>query len=315
MSTKNVLKGYEFITTENGERKAISLATGEITDVITREMPVGTISYTPEQQEQYKERRKHDLERLELERKNKKKYRRNSPLGNYFFTKTLNEFDELTNETVARLVYLITFMDYQNRLMINHAKQMNKKDIAKVLGVSSSTALRFWSEVSPKYIRESVCGLIVTDDTTFLKGKITNNTSLMQCYIDGIRKLYEQSEKSKHKYLGYIFKMLPYVHTEYNILCRNPYEDDLSKIEALNIKDFCKIINYDVTRYHKLKRIYKDILFKISDNKGTHSERFCSFVDDGIHHSKAMMIINPRIFYVGDDFKAVKIMGEFMKPL
>ena len=79
-------KGYEIITDHrNGQRLAIHLSTGEVMRAVPVEVPEGTIFYTPEQQAEYRERK-----RIEDERRMKEAMlaMQNDALGYYYFATT-----------------------------------------------------------------------------------------------------------------------------------------------------------------------------------------------------------------------------------
>lgn len=301
------MQGYEYMTDENtGKVMAIRRATGEITAAVLCCLPVGTISYTPESQELYKERK---------EQEQKKNLRRetNKPLGSFYFIPTSEQFTNIAPETVTRLIYLNSFVGYNdNKLMLTERTPMKRKDLAEILNVSKSTISRFWKEVSPVYITESDSGLIFSNNIIFKRGSIKDAKEYLQyqkIYINGVRKLYEATERNNHRQLGYLFKLLPFINLEYNMLCYNPLETDIEKIELVSIADFCKMIGYDIAHLNKLMSIYRSIQFDV----GGRYERFCAITYDGINKNNAKIFVNPHILYCGSDYNKVEILGAFCK--
>lgn len=301
------MQGYEYMTDEDtGKVMAIRRATGEITEAVLCCLPVGTISYTPESQELYKERK---------EQEQKKHLRRetNKPLGDFYFIPTSEQFTNIAPETVTRLIYLNSFVGYDdNKLMLTQRTPMKHRDLAEILNVSKSTISRFWKEVSPAYITESDSGLIFSNNIIFKRGSIKNAKEYLQyqkIYINGVRKLYEATERNNHRQLGYLFKLLPFINLEYNMLCYNPLETDIEKIELVSIADFCKMIGYDIAHLNRLMSIYRSIQFDV----GGRYERFCAITYDGINKNNAKIFVNPHILYCGSDYNKVEILGAFCK--
>lgn len=301
------MQGYEYMTDEDtGKIMAIRRATGEITEAVLCYSPVGTIFYTPESQELYKERK---------EQEQKKHLRRetNKPLGDFYFIPTSEQFTNIAPETVTRLIYLNSFVGYDdNKLMLTQRTPMKHRDLAEILNVSKSTITRFWKEVSPAYITESDSGLIFSNNIIFKRGSIKNAKEYLQyqkIYINGVRKLYEATERNNHRQLGYLFKLLPFINLEYNMLCYNPLETDIEKIELVSIADFCKMIGYDIAHLNKLMSIYRSIQFDV----GGRYERFCAITYDGINKNNAKIFVNPHILYCGSDYNKVEILGAFCK--
>lgn len=303
MKSQTIQNGYDYILDdETGTFKAISRSTGEITEAVQHILPYGTKCYTPESQRLYKERkeqeRKHNIRRL-----------KEKELGNFYFTSRKEDFTDISPESLTRLIYLNTFIAYGNRVMLTERTPMHHRDLSGVLKLSKATITRFWKEVSPKYIKETDEGLILSNDVIFRRGAIKEGDSYQRMYIKGIRSLYESTDKCNHKYLGFLFRLLPFVNIEYNVVCSNPFEKDLERVELISIADFCNMIGYDKAHINKLIRIYQNIKFDI----GEKLERFCSFTYDGISRQNAKIFINPHILYCGSDYTKVEVLGAFCK--
>lgn len=263
-------------------------------------MPVGTISYTPESQEAYSERKENE----------KKRYmcRSDNP---FYFIPTDEQFDGIAPETVTRLIYLNTFVGYDNnRLMLTERTPMKRKDLSSVLGLSKATISRFWKEVYSAYIIEKDGGLIFSNSDVFVRGRISSRKDhilYQKVYIDGVRKLYESTDKNNHRQLGYLFKLLPFINIEYNLLCYNPLETELDKVELVSLADFCSLIDYDITHLSRLLSVYKSAHFDVNG----HRERFCAIIYDGLDRSNAKICINPHILYSGTNYNQVEVLGAF----
>ena len=297
---------YQYNRDVDGGNYAVNKSTGEIVDAFYALLPVGSNIYTPEQQKRYKEQKDKEIA---LHRQKDA----NRPLGKFFFVPNNEVFEDLTPETATRLIFLNTFIDYAkgNVLMLSKNKPMRKKDLQSVLKVSRATADRFWLEVSPKYIHKTEDDFIASNKNIFRMGSLPKkNTEQWQTYrkifIKGVQTLYRQvKEPSKHKHLGYLFKMLPFVNIENNVLCTDIFEPDMYKIQPLTISDFCNIIGYDYSKVSRLLKIYKELLFDIDG----HKERFCSFNFDGVDKSAMGIYVNPNILYSGSNYKNVEILG------
>ena len=306
ISIKDYEQGYKYVVDENtGKTMAIRLSTGEVTEAVQCYVPVGTISYTPEAQELYKRRK-------EREQRNGLQMAINELLGNFYFIPTNEQFININPETVTRLIYLNSFLGYDNKLMLTERKPMFRKDLAEVLNVSKSTISRFWKEVNPTYITENKSGLIFTNNTIFKRGSIKTAKGYVQyqkLYIKGIKKLYEATERRNHRQLGYLFKLLPYINIEYNVLCFNPAETVMEKIELMSISDFCRIIGYDIAHLNELIYIYRYIKFDVDGRY----ERFCAITYDGVKKNNAKICINPHILYSGSNYEKAEKLGAFYK--
>ena len=186
---------------------------------------------------------------------------------------------------------------------------MRKRDLQETLGLSVGTVYKFWHEASPSYIIEDKEGLKLTNND-IVRGNIkTRHKSFQRFYIQAIRRLYRASDVSRHKHLGYVFKVIPFINPEFNILCWNTDEKTLDDVEQIAVADFCKIIGYNAHDYKKLLSIYKEITFDVDG----HQETFLNCVTNNGDMSTARLYINPHILYCGSDYKRVEILGAFCK--
>lgn len=264
-------------------------------------IPYGSIVYTPEQQVAYKKRK-------ELEKTLYLKRGCSDPLGYFYFARTDESFSSISAISATRLIYLNTYMDFEGRLMLTERTPIKRANLHEILGVSVATANRFLQEVTPMYLEEKLNGDIVVNSDIFKRGALSPKAeSHKKIYIKGVRKLYKSLPRRQDKYLGFLFKLLPHINIEYNLICRNPWETDKDKIELISLAEFCCMIGYDVRHVSNLLKIYSEILFDV----GGHKERFCAIAYDGVHKEGAKIIINPHILYSGSNYSKIEVLGLF----
>ena len=283
----------------------INKNTGEIDNIVTFNAPVGSIVYTPEQQEvirQYKIQ-----EQI-------KKHKRNTSniLGNFYFVLCEHSFEDLKPESATKLIMLCTYLNYKNCFVFDNGKPIHKSDLKKILNLKSRSAVfNFYNKVSPRYITEVDGILKLNSLDLIIKGKINKQNkgkTYQQFYLDTRRNLYINTDIRQHRQLGYIFKLLPYVNIEYNILCFNPFQKSLKEINPLTVTDLCELIKYEKSKATRLIHQYNQMRFEV-DN---HKEKFINYVWD-LEGGKenANIFVNPHIIYAGNDYKRVEILGKF----
>ncbi|MGN0488203.1 MAG: hypothetical protein ACI4HO_02945 [Ruminococcus sp.] len=305
MSIITELQGYEYFTDENtGKTIAVERATGECSSTVWVRLPIGSISYTPEQQRLYKERK-------EREQQEYIKSKRIGKKSAYTFVSVSEEFDSVSAANITRLIYLSTYLSYDNNeLRVSERRVLTRNELSAVLGVSESTAERFWKEVSPKYVSENGSGKLKLNQDIFVRGKMKGLMSFyIKVFAKGMRDLYNSVPKSKHKALGYIFAMLPYINIEHNILCHNTDETDIDNIEPMSMQEFCREIGYDYRHVDRLHNVFKSLTFDVGNGK---QELFCSIIKNECT-GKQLMIVNPKVFYSGNNAKAVSEFGVFYR--
>lgn len=140
------LQGYEYFTNDRNTY-AVDIETGEVTESVILKAPIGTRYYTPKQQAAYAKKKSREQICKQMQ----------SKLGHFYFLFNDNIFDRISPSSVTRLVYLNSFLSYNNNaLMISQRTQMNISDLSQVLNVNKSTASRFFNEVAPEYITKDL---------------------------------------------------------------------------------------------------------------------------------------------------------------
>lgn len=296
-------EGYKYLD----DNHAIQLSTGEVVDASMQQIVSGSITYTPEQQQAYKDRKAR-------ESKEAIKRMANKPLGRYYFVNSEQRYQDISPQTVARLIYLGTYLSYNsNMLEMQKGVPMRKSDIEKVMKLSTATFFRFWHEaIDNKYLSEDKNGRVYFHDS-FRRGNITkckNRVEYQKIYIQSVRDLYYKTPVSKHRHLGYIYQMLPFVNIEFNILCFMPDEANIDAIIPMTVDEFCGLIGVTPENRSRTIRDYINITFPVRG----HQEKFCSFVTDSMDVGKMKIYVNPHILYRGSNWEKVEILGAFMTP-
>lgn len=298
-------QGYDyFIDQETGKEKSVQLATGEVSDAITTTVPVGTIFYTPEQQEAYRLRKQLEAERREKEEQ-RRFWRKSAP--EFFFATAESCYEDIRPATAARLIYLATYIRYDGKLWRTERRQMKRKDLLDIMGLSQTETYRFWNEVFEKYVFEDNNDTLYMRGEFFHRGKLSPGNRYQRFYVEAVRELYRLATVRQHKYLGYVFQMVPFVSKEFNILCHNSQEKDLDKVVPLSVDEFCGAANYDPANRARLIKAYSKITFPVGETQ----ERFCSFVTDGCDIGTANIFVNPHILYHGNNAERVEVLGKF----
>lgn len=140
----------------------------------------------------------------------------------------------------------------------------------------------------------------------FSKGKIhVKDKKYTRIYINTTRMLYEGCNPKKHKSLSYVFQLIPFMNTEFNIICENPNEKDLNKIKKLNMKNICELLKLSTDKKN-MSRIKKDILNISINYRDKELYLFRSVKIEGAFGSRDYFVINPNIAWGGIDIGALK---------
>ena len=207
----------------------------------------------------------------------------------------------------ARLMFLVTFMGYhENKLAYRNGKLIPKKDLIHILNLSKKQYydfIRICAGNNLLFIHDD--DSISLTDKYFKRGKLykkdlNNETSIIRVYCKTVQYLYTNSTPTYHKNLGYLFALIPHVNKQYNIVCSNPLETNFDKVIPLNLKELCIAIGFNPEHANDLKSHLKSIRIR--------NKPVISFVENcnGIK-----TFTNPIVYYSGNDYEKVKILGKF----
>lgn len=245
----------------------------------------------------------------------KKKLNRSTEENFLFMFYELNvdllKYYKLNGSNITRLIYLATYLSYTNILMLNEQTPMTKKDMQDKLKLSKNAFYDFYNQVID-------CKILIEEDGSysfnrkyFIKGNLTEmekESYYARAYINTIRYLYENTKPKSHKSLSVLFRAIPYLSVEYNIICQNPTETALNLIRPMSLKELGEKLGYSEIRTKELKREFKNIIT-------TDGYYILHFVTNGSDNRKDSMFINPDVVYGGHHFKEVDILRTLCKVI
>ncbi len=247
--------------------------------------------------------------RQEIEEKKEFRRTQTNELGGFVLLRIKHLPDDLSSTELGRLTMLSTFVGYDNHLMINERTYMKKTDLPKVLNINSDTAGKFLMRVSPKYLNIEDDGRIAISNA-FYKGTVKEyqRDKKTRLFIETAQNLYYQMKPRAHKYFGMVISLIPYINTEWNILCDNPEEKCIDRVHAMTVGELCERLEYDAGKSDRLLDSICGLLFETNDIQRS----LCSVVRyQSAEQSGYRIFINPRIIFNGSDFKQVEGLCTF----
>jgi hypothetical protein len=110
--------------------------------------------------------------------------------------------------------------------------------------------------------------------------------------------MYQNTESKQRKQLANLFKALPYINFKYNVFCENPTETDETKIKLLTWTDLARLCGYEEKK--NIAKFKKDLMsLKICG---------CDVMGEFTRSSGKTIIVNPKVYYGGDDTNDVKYL-------
>ncbi|OXM82502.1 hypothetical protein [Paenibacillus rigui] len=215
---------------------------------------------------------------------------------------SIHEVIELLDEKdCGRLLFLQCFVDYEtNRLVLGAGttkRPISRDDMRKLLGLGSDAFREFLRVMTCNGIVFSLeDGRYSMNDRYHFRGK-TKNRRVVKSFTERVKRLYEAFQRNP-KDLGFIYKLLPYVHYETNQICQNPHEPNPELIEAFNKDGIARITGVDPkTTYNRLRRLKLDGMYVFAEVvRG--KDRFYK--------------LNPFIFYRQDGEPDISLQADFL---
>lgn len=224
-----------------------------------------------------------------------------------------NELD-IDRANISRLIYLSTFIDYNDRqenLLIKYGqnksiKAITRADIKKLLNLGDTAFKSFMADMKKNNLLYESDKKFYISNEYFSKGECKfNKKEYTRIYIDTTRFLYENCTSRQHKQLSYAFQLIPLAQFETNILCSNPSELDLHKLEKLGLKDICKFLGLS-TEKAPMNKFEKDLYKLQIEVDGQKHYMFKRVIVKGGDGTKDYFVINPQISWGGRDIEKVK---------
>lgn len=232
------------------------------------------------------------------------------------FITEFNKIEDLDEQSATRLMYLATYTSYDNNILkFDNGKLITNKHFGELLNLKEAMCRRFISEMINKgYLIELDDGFQINTDVVHRgkdsERKLAENERYTKIYIQAMRKMYLSVNPRQHKLLGYIFQTLPYVNIYHNILCYNPYEKNLDRIEYIDMVGICSHIGLSPTQVTRFRKNTEKVLFEFM---GIEQHFMCYLLAADEEKNQGRIIVNPSIMYSSDEINRQDVLNIFYK--
>ena len=234
--------------------------------------------------------------------------------GNFSFNSYKRVIDFFTVEdkfdgaTCFKFMYLVTFMDYDNKLRYGskygdkHREFMKVRDLPEVLRISRKQAIIVRSKLTDlRAIIIDSNGNISINPELVSKGRLNKGykQSSVRVFEDTVKELYEKAKPREHARLAIFIQLLPYINIYHNSICSNPEEKDARFIEPMSMSDICRVLGLNVEKAIRTE----NELFKISVAGEYMIGKF-------LRHGNYSYCINPRLYYKGSKWEHLEALSN-----
>ena len=234
----------------------------------------------------------------------------NENLGYYFHLLYSNVLSlNLEPQYLIRFLKLCCYTDYKNKLVTGRTrgKKIKANELEKILNLSRNET----SKTKTYLINQ---GLIKIDDDKTIevnndyvkRGQLKGNLidmDVIRVFNNGFNRLYDGAKARQHKKLVTFIKILPYLNINYNIICTNPMEKDISLIKPLSWTKLGRLIGLSEAN---IKRFRKEIWNLKIEEKVVIGE-FSTF------SCGKSIVINPEVYYKGNNIEDLKGLVNLFK--
>lgn len=215
--------------------------------------------------------------------------------------KILNE----ENSDLARLIYSLTYMNYDRILVTESGAYIDKSVLFKIMNVDRKIFNKWFDKMLEDnifmYINETYISVMSEE---YIKGNLPEirSRNYTKLYNDTIREIYETNKGKSMNAMGLIFKMIPYIHKDTNAICSNPKCKDADKIKYITAGQISKELGYG-DKILQMERMFSK--FRLSNG-----EPIMLFMSDGNRYEDRV-VINPIIMFGGNSKDLPKIHNLF----
>lgn len=244
----------------------------------------------------------------------------NDELGGFVFVSYepnnlyFQEFSDINSIDVIRVFYLFPHMNYKGYLVCEDIP-MTKKAMFNVFNSNgnSFSKSRFYIFLK-KLVDTGIINYegyenkkIKFNSKYFFKGKLPDsvkmNNGFTRVYIDSIKHLFENTTYYQQRKIGVLFKMIPFIHKESNIISYDPNSSE-DCIEPIGIERLSKALGYNINSFHLFLKGLQEIRLQ-------NGEPFMIMNNSTV--GRFFVMINPRVVYGGNS--VLKWYGKFLRNI
>lgn len=230
-------------------------------------------------------------------------------------------YPDIADHMLAKIVYLLTYLDYDRNILVvrdsvtSTYRPMKKADVKNIIRLHRCNFDAFWKQLlETGIISENKKGELVVSPyfcKGTIRGKDKKNMAAMKIFTHSVRYMYENIDVRSHRYLAYLYRLIPFISLKYNIFCKNPLENNHTMLDKMTAKDMCQLLGMDE---HNQKRLI-DTLFKLTfvDKNGDKRSVITVVTNYKNDEKRNFILINPQ-FYSGyiQEEDLIGAMNEFM---
>lgn len=152
---------------------------------------------------------------------------------------------KLSNKHAGHMLMLLPYIQYRTNILTTAGREGNQQplnidDLAKIFGIQRRYVKKIVDELIEVGAIEIVNGELFKVNERYHFRKRANKEDvnmLVKTFSTTLKKI-----KATPAELGVLYKLIPYIHYESNLICANPFELDARKVKFLNTSEIAEIV-------------------------------------------------------------------------
>ncbi|WEY80357.1 hypothetical protein P5667_15395 [Bacillus velezensis] len=216
----------------------------------------------------------------------------------------LDEYTGIKEPDIARLMYIATYVGFQNQqLAHDNGRKIDKTGLRNLLGLSANKFRDFYKRVTEADILNEKDNVIEISPLLFYRGKVRGKDaeiSRIKLYRKTVRELYTNFGGRAAKKLSIIYMVLPFLNLKTNVVCFNPDETDTERLNKMHLDKLAALLGYRDS--NKLRQTLESVKLN--------GKPVFWLPPDPNDRRKKMVIVNPNVVYGGPakELDAIKVL-------
>lgn len=212
------------------------------------------------------------------------------------------EKGDFNQPDIARIIYIMSYISNDNRLMFTERTPMTKDKLSELMGLNKKVFKTFYNKlIKNNILIEKDNYLFVNKDFSFYGSIKGNKYDIIRLYKKNVRLLYNNMSSKEYKRLAILYLLIPFINIKYNIVCSNPLEEDKNKVQPLTIEQLSEYFDYNLKSFISLIDFLEDL--KDKDNIP-----IIKALNNPKNKKDRSIVINPRVIYAGNDYRDVEYL-------
>lgn len=231
-------------------------------------------------------------------------------LGNFYFNFYNRIPDNVERQYKFRFMYLCCYLKHDDNRLVK--KESNKYilikegELMELLKLSEREYYR-----TKKTLIDNKLITIDKDKNIHINSYISkvgsipsrNKAEYTRVFKEGIKELYNNCSIREHKKIALFIELLPHIHFQYNIICKNTTCELMEDIEPYTLKELTDKLN--IHKNNNTTTLKKQLLnINIKDKKAM------LMIED---NEKKIFVVNPQIYYRGTNLSSLNYLTNLFK--